>query len=296
MQNSKLVIAVLLLIGLFVTGYQCSSTELTSARLYIQQKNYDKAIEVLNQDIAKNPKSDEGYFLLGVAYGEKENMPMLVESFDKSLSISNKFAKEIGEYKASYWSNYFNRAVNDYKKGTGTEDDDSVHIYLDNAIENYNTAILLAPDTADNYRNLAYVYLTILEYENAVEPLEKLVKLDKSNDGYQYLGEVYYTLGSTKMGDYKTSSNAQDSVEAITLFNKAITVLTEGKNLYPENSQISATLTQSYIGAGRIDEALKEAEVSVKSDPSNKDYKYNYGVLLLNMERFAEAETQFKDA
>jgi tetratricopeptide (TPR) repeat protein len=98
------------------------------------------------------------------------------------------------------------------------------------------------------------------------------------------------------MGDYKTSANAQDSVEAITLFNKAITVLTEGKNLYPENSQISATLTQSYIGAGRIDEALKEAEVSVKSDPSNKDYKYNYGVLLLNMERFAEAETQFKDA
>ena len=38
------------------SGYQCSSTELTSAKLYIQQKNLDKALDALEKEVAKNPK------------------------------------------------------------------------------------------------------------------------------------------------------------------------------------------------------------------------------------------------
>ncbi len=44
MQKSKILLAVALFAGMILSGFQCSSTELTSARLYIQQKNFDKAI------------------------------------------------------------------------------------------------------------------------------------------------------------------------------------------------------------------------------------------------------------
>jgi len=296
MQNSKIFIAALFITGLLISGYQCSSTELTSARLYIQQKNYDKALEVLQEDVAKNPKSDEGYFLMGVVYGEKDDMKKLVDSFDKSLAISGKFAKEIGEYRVSHWSTYFNRGVSDYKKGTETENIDSSKIYLNSSVENYKTAVMLAPDTANNYRNMAYAYLTAGDLNSAVDPLKKLIEHEKPEDGYQYLGEVYSTLGANKMVDYQSTKNTQDSVDAIANYNLGISVLTEGKQKYPANPDISASLTQSYIGAGRIDEALQEAKVSVAADPLNKDYKYNYGVLLLNTNEFAEAETQFVQA
>ena len=53
MQKSNILLAVVLFAGMILSGFQCSSTELTSARLYIQQKNFDKAIEVLKKDVEK---------------------------------------------------------------------------------------------------------------------------------------------------------------------------------------------------------------------------------------------------
>jgi len=91
------------------TGFQCSSTELTSAKLYIQQKNWDKAIDVLNKEVTKNPQSDEGYYLLGAAYAEKENMDKMIENFDKSLAVSKKYEKEIKSAKKYHWANFFNK-------------------------------------------------------------------------------------------------------------------------------------------------------------------------------------------
>ena len=64
MKQSKLFVIAFLMLSMLFVGYQCGSTEITSAKLYIQQKNYDKAIEVLQKEITKNPKSDEGYYLL----------------------------------------------------------------------------------------------------------------------------------------------------------------------------------------------------------------------------------------
>jgi len=73
MQKSKLYTLVFILIaGMAFVGFDCSSTEMTSAKLYIQQKNYDKALESLQKEVAKNPQSAEGYYYLGYVYGEKD--------------------------------------------------------------------------------------------------------------------------------------------------------------------------------------------------------------------------------
>ena len=74
MKHSKLFVLAFLMLSMVFVGYQCGSTEITSAKLYIQQKNYDKAIEVLQKEITKNPKSDEGYYLLGYVQGEQEKI------------------------------------------------------------------------------------------------------------------------------------------------------------------------------------------------------------------------------
>ena len=95
MRKTNLLIYTILFISLILSGFQCSSTELTSARLYIQQKNYEKAINVLMSEVQKNPKSDEGWYLMGFTYGEMGIMDSMVNAYDKSLAISNKFEKDI---------------------------------------------------------------------------------------------------------------------------------------------------------------------------------------------------------
>ncbi len=68
----KKALSILVLISMVVglSAFACSSTELTSAKLYVQQKNYDKAIEALEKETTKNHKSDEGFYLFGYVNGE----------------------------------------------------------------------------------------------------------------------------------------------------------------------------------------------------------------------------------
>lgn len=282
--------------GIIFLGFQCSSTELTSAKLYIQQKNWDKAIETLNTEIAKNPKSDEGYYLLGTVYSEKDDVDNMVKAFDQSLSISNKFQKNIEEYKAFQWANNFNRGVSLFQRGNKTVDEDSSKMYYNMAIDAYNKAITLEPDSAETYRNLAFVYLTTGKTEESIVPLKKLVDLEQAEEGYQYLGEVYYTLGLNSMSNFKIEKNVQDSVKAMEYYNNAIATLEAGTEKYPENAEMIGTKFSAYIGANKMDNALNSAAALVEKDPNNKFNRYNYGVVLLNTENFAEAEKQLLEA
>ncbi len=296
MYRSKLLIAIALLIGIAVTGFQCSSTELTSAKLYIQQKNYDKAIEALQKEVQKNPKSDEGYYLLGVVQGEKDNYSEMIDAFNKSLAISDKFKSQINDQKKFYWANLFNKGVKNFQNGTNSQNDDSAKVFFDKSINAFQYAVQLEPDSADTYKNLAFVYLSAGKYDEAVEPLQKLIDKEKSADGYRYLGEIYYNKGQQLKDQYKTSENTQDSVQAQEYYNKAISVLEEGRKVHPNNTDILLLLSNSYIAANKISVAIDAFKAGVEQDPENKYYRYNYGVLLLGSEKYEQAVEQFKKA
>ncbi len=296
MQHSKLLIVISFIIGMVFTGFQCSSTELTSAKLYIEQDNFDKALEMLQKDVEQNPKSDEGYYLMGHVYGELGEVEKMVFSFDNSLAISNKFAIKIGEQKEFHWANIFNKGVNNFQRGKNVADPDSSIIFYDRAIKFFKDASLIEPDSADNYSNLSFVYLSAGMSEEAIDPLKKLIEMEKSEDGYQYLGQVYFTLGANKNIDFINSKNLQDSIDAVDYYNNAIDVLEEGRDLYPENTDILVALSESYVGANKIDVALDAFKASVEQDPGNQHFRYNYGVLLINASRYEEAEEQFTKA
>jgi tetratricopeptide (TPR) repeat protein len=296
MKNSNLFVLGMLLAGMIFLGFQCSSTELTSAKLYIQQKNWDKALETLQTEVEKNPKSDEGYYLMGTVYSELDKTDEMVEAFDKSLAVSNKFADKIQEFRAYQWANNYNRGVNLFQRGNKTEDPDSAKMYYDMAIDAYQKAIMLEPDSAETYRNIAFAYLTTGKTEEAIDPLQKLIELEQAEEGYQYLGEVYYALGTNTMNEFKKSSNFEDSVKAMNYFDNAISTLEEGLAKYQENSEMLDAKTNAYIGANRIEEAITSAKAQVDKNPDNAIYHYNYGVLLLNVEKYEQAEAQLLKA
>ncbi|MEJ2193362.1 MAG: tetratricopeptide repeat protein [Ignavibacteriaceae bacterium] len=296
MRKTNLLIYTILFISLILSGFQCSSTELTSARLYIQQKNYEKAISVLTSEVQKNPKSDEGWYLMGYTYGEMGIMDSMVNAYDKSLAISNKFEKDITDSRIYFWANKFNSGVNLFQRGNKTDNEDSSKIFYDKSIEAFNQATMLEPDSADNYKNLAFVYMSSGRNEEAIEPLEKLVQLNKELDGYKYLGEIYFSLGTQKKSSFQMSGNTQDSIDAMMEFNKSIAVLEEGSKLYPDDGDILRTLSAAYIEVGEEDIALSSLKSLVDREPENKIYRYNYGVLLLQTQDYPAAAEQFKKA
>lgn len=296
MQFKKVLPLFLFFVGMIFSGYQCSSTELTSAKLYIQQKNYDKAIDALQKEVAKNPKSDEGYYLLGVVQGEKERYSEMIDSYNKSLSVSDKFSKNISDSKKYFWANLFNKGVGFYQRGSKTSDKDSAQLYFDKSIEAFNSAIAIEPDSADTYKNLSFVYMSAQQYDNAIAPLEKLIEKEQALDGYKFLAEILYAKGTEFKNKYENNKVLSDSLEAMKYFNRAISVAEEGRKKYPDDADLLVVLSNSYIGANKIETALEAFKSGVEKDPNNQYYRYNYGVLLLGKNDFAGAEAQFKKA
>jgi len=285
MRYTKIIMVLMVFLGFTFMGYQCGSTELTSAKLYIQQKNFDKAQGLLEQEVQKNPKSDEGFYLLGVVYGEKAEYGKMAEAYDKSLAISSNFKENIEQSKQYYWATLFNRGVKSYQEGVNTQSEDSSRVHFSKAANNFETAIEIIPDSADAYKNLAFVYMNTGEYDKAVEPLRELVQKEKSVEAYQYLGEILYEQGNQLRGT--------DSAGAMSVFNEAIEVLEEGRKVYPQEPKILLALSNSYIAANKLDVAKDVFKAGVETEPENKYYRYNYGVLLLGANEFEQAEKQF---
>ena len=296
MLKPKYFIALFILGGLVFSGFQCSSTEMTSAKLYIQQKNYDKALEALKKEVEKNPKSDEGWYYMGVVYGEKEQYDNLIESFDKSLSVSKKFETNINDSKRYFWANLFNKGVGLFQRGTSTENADSAKIFYDKSIQAFEFAVRMQPDSASTYKNLAFVYMNTQQYDKAIPALEKLIEKDKAIDGYRFLGEIHYNKGTLAKSRYAETKAVDDSLQYLKNFNQAISVLEEARRLYPNDSDILLLLSNSYIAANKIDVAIDAFKAGVLQDPGNKYYRYNYGVLLLGSGSFTEASEQFSKA
>jgi tetratricopeptide (TPR) repeat protein len=296
MQIKKLFPVLVFFIALLFSGFQCSSTELTSAKLYIQQKNYDKAIDALQKEVQKNPKSDEGYYLLGIVLGEKERYTEMVDAYNKSLAISNKFSENIATSKKYFWANLFNRGVGYYQRGAKTADKDSVKLLYDKSIEAFNSAIEIEPDSADTYKNLAFVHMSAQDYDKAISPLEKLIEKKDALDGYRFLSEILYVKGVEYKNKYDVSKVLSDSLEAIKYFDRAISVAEQGRKKYPEDAEILLTLSNGYIAANKVDVAIEAFKTGVERQPTNQYFRYNYGVLLLGKNDFAGAEEQFKKA
>lgn len=281
---------------LSITAFQCASAELTGAKLYINQKQYEKAKESLMKEVTKNPASDEGWYLLGSIYGEEGNINEMLDAFAKSLKASKKFQPQIDDSRQYYWATSFNKGVIFFNNATKSTQEDSVKIFFDKAIEEFNKAILCAPDSAVSYQNLAYAYLNQNRIEDAIVPLETLTKLGTSAEAFAMLGQIYTETGNTLMDKYKEGKVASDSVKAYEWFDKAISTLEKGKTKFPDDGEILLRLSNAYIAANKLDVAMAAFKEGIEKEPNNQYYHYNYGVLLLNSDEYEKAEAEFKKA
>ncbi len=226
----------------------------------------------------------------------KSHYGKMMDAYNQSLQISNKYKDDIIKQKQYYWATLFNKGVTYYQKGGKAANKDSSKVYYDKSIVAFQNAVKIEPDSADTYKNLAFVYMSLGENDQAIDPLKKLIDKEKSLDGYKFLGEIYYNKGTNLRSQFESTKNVQDSVQAMENFNKAIDVLEKGRDLFPDDSDILLTLSNAYIAAGKAEVAMNAFKTGVEKDPNNQYYRYNYGVLLLGTNQYEKAIEQFQKA
>jgi len=277
-----------------ITAFECGSAEIEGAKLYINQKQYEKAKEVLLKEVAKNPASDEGWCMLGKIYFEEGNIPKMLEAFDKSLAISKKFEADIKEFKIFTWGSSFNKGVSFFNSGVKATQQDSMNIFFEKAIEQFKYSIMSEPDSTNGYENIAIAYLNMGKKDDAIPVLEKLTKIGKPAFSFSRLGTVYLIKGADLMDNYRKSKSKADSVSAFEWFNKAISILETGRSKFPADSEILLQLGNAYYSADKIDVAEASFKELVEKNPSNKEIRYAYGVVLLKAHKYEQAASQLE--
>ena len=284
----------LLTMVLGITAFECGSAEIEGAKLYIRQKQYDKAKEVLLKEVAKNPASDEGWSMLGKLYAEEGDIPKMIEAFDKSLAASKKFETDVKEFKKYSWANSFNKGVSFFNSAVKSTKQDSMNIFFEKAVDQFKNSILCEPDSTIGYENIAAAYLNMNKKEEAVPYLEKLVKIGKPAYTFSRLGSLYITKGADLIESFRKTKNKADSAGAFEWYNKAISVLEKGRAKYPTDADVLLQLGNAYYSADKMDVAESSFKELVDKNPTNKELKYAYGVVLLKAHKYIEAASQLE--
>ena len=146
MQKSQYKVIIILVCGILFWG--CPSEEYTSAKLYLQQKDFEKAEEFLVKAMAVEVDNPEIPFQLGHhIYGKDGRWAEMNEVYEKALAIDpnrkildgSTVQDMINISRYGYWSDVYNKAVKVYNTSKGLDDQERNALIRD-AINEFQTA------------------------------------------------------------------------------------------------------------------------------------------------------------
>jgi len=289
---------------LLLTGFQCGSSEMTSAKLYISQKNFDKADTALLREVQKNPQNGEAWYLYGRNKLEQGNIPAAIEALNKAeqTPTGKDFAADIQAARTYAWQVSINKGVNLYNRSNILQKDqpeamkDSITWYRQAAVTAYRDAITASPDSAMNYQNLAIDQFALGDYDAEISTLKEGIARTKSASLEPLLIDAYSAKYSAINQKIQKAEAGGDKQGAAGLYKDALSTIAEARRLYPDNADLMALEIDLYVRSGKAEEAKPSIRTALQKDPGNKVYNYNLGVLLLQTDSLKEALPYFEKA
>lgn len=258
---------------LLLTVLGCDSTDMTSAKVYLQQKNYEKAEEMLLAAASKEPTNAEPAYLLATEiYARNKDWDKAAEYLSKSEAIGPKFADKIKNAREKYWVDNFNTGANGYNamiKG-GVKDEDKLFV---TTVKAFETCIILNANKPEAYSTLAQVYLFKEDYAKGKEYMILSIENNPSDiTSLVNLGNVFF--------------RDKEYDEALNYLQKAV-------DLDPANLNAIKQIAFVYDAKGEKDKAAEAYDNAISADPENTDLHYNLGVLYFQQEKWEKAVTEF---
>jgi tetratricopeptide (TPR) repeat protein len=289
MKNYTIFAILTLVLSVFLlTGFQCASQEMTSAKLYIQRSDWQSAEKWLVKEVEKNPTNGEAWWLLGNTRMQMGNYKGSVEAYNASLKNSNEFTDKIYPAKKYIWSQSLNQGVNFYNQSLKASPDSS-KMLIEKAIASYGLALEVNPDSAITYQNLAAAYHTQGNLDEEINMLKQSLIRKQNVAVHTLLINAY--LQKAQAADAK--SDKQGASED---YNNALTAIIDARKTAPDNTELLAAMIDIHVRLGKANEAKPYIREAIEKDPNNKVYQYDLGVLLMQTDSLDEAITRFENS
>mgnify|MGYP006290770881 CR=1 FL=1 len=309
---------VLIAIALILVVAGCQSPEMTAAKVYVQQNDYQAAIDQLKKAEQKEPMNAEVYFLEGKIYAEMDSFELMTRAFDRALELDITMAEDIEAWRLEKRAEVFRKGQ---KSGESQK--------WDRAIQYTKTAVMIDPEFFEGWYNLGFFYQKKGDFEKAMEAYEQAYEInpldlvlakqmaiaryrDEDTDaairilqkiveeGEPDL-EVYTLLAQLHMArtEFEAADSLLDVAQAMApdnaglLFDRgtikyaredyesAIEYFQNSLELEPENRDALYNLSLSYFSSEDYEKAVEAAEKLVKNNPQDQQGWEQYALSLL---------------
>ena len=246
---------------------------------YVDQKQYNKAIEAYKALASFDTMKFDDYRWLGYAYKQVKNDSLAVASWQEALidtmqpaAIRSYLCGEMTHRDFEGAAIYFQQRLELDSTAIGALINYALCMMqlerFDHAVAALKKAITQNPNYPPAYVNLGFCYVQMKEFVDGRKEFEAAIKVaDTAVSKYRVeLADSYRMIGLTIMVDKKQTPEESQKKweEAITILKKSIT--------YKEDvAQTHLLLGQSYQNSNKKEDAIREYKRTLKLDPKNKE-------------------------
>ena len=233
----------------------------TTAQLYRNLKDYDKAIDMYRKAIELEQSADnqaQHLMQIGQIYVQQKKYEEAVQAYEEAKT----------KPKQEWIQQNANQQINELYRQMGK---------IDELINKYEAKLKEEPKNLELLKQLAEIYSQNRQYEKCIELYNKAlaIKPDDRNILNQ-LASAY--------------QNAKQYDKAIELFEELITKFPENKQNY------LFSLMRAYQQAGRNEDAIKTAEEYIKENPSQAQSYATAASLYNNLKDYDKAIQMYRKA
>jgi tetratricopeptide (TPR) repeat protein len=293
MRRGWLETAVVLIIIIAFALSGCANKWLTSGKIAMNGKNYDKAIEDFQLALKDNPENGEAHYYLAVCYKEKGDYEKMLTHLEKAEQLYPKKLEDYEKLRQDAWTKLFDSGKSKAEQEKWEE-----------ARQDFMLASRLLPSRYEAFSNLGYVwqyldnndssyfYYTrayeiapeaILVLENYASLCFNIGKYDLAENLYKKILEKdpNHANAMARLGDILAEK--EDYQTAVDYYNRALDVEQDNCNLW---FRLGVLYFQEMK---ETDSAITAFSRAVDYCPDDKDAFVNLSIALIMSERFDEA-------
>jgi tetratricopeptide (TPR) repeat protein len=209
--------------ALLSQGFQCTSTEMSTARVARTQKDFTKAIAYYEKELKKNPSNPDALYELAETYqvltdkrmgGDKADPDNIYKALPYAVQ-AKQLVSNMKNYKSSdrnkqiefnVWASAFNQAYDNIKTIEDGKAKNQEEL-LKKTIDLLSNCAIINTDNPDSYSMMGTAYNSAKNQDKALESYEKYNKVMEKEINLAIDKGIYYGMkrddAVKKLGKYK---------------------------------------------------------------------------------------------
>jgi len=284
MKKLKIVGLMVIFAALTLMLTSCQSPEVTSAKVYLQQENVEKAKEQLLIAKSKEPANPEIPYLLATEiYLPAGETQKALEELNTAVELDPvNYKDKVETSKKRVWHSMHMEAVEYFNDGIEAIFDEDRDSLLTLAGKTFEKAIEVNPDE-HTYVGMVKCFYLLEDTAKVIQYAEEAIDQGIFNKEvvYNYIN-VLWTPGKEEETLNKMEELLEEHPDFIELHSLYITRLTEVdrnedaiaacetlSERFPSNTDVKFILAQIYAKIGRHEEAINEYEKVLENNPDD---------------------------